>query len=209
VSGGEAATITARQLPVERLGADAFAPFGVVLEAGTADAEHLNRAPGHLGFLWVHRRLEFPSAPSICTLRYYYRGTRCEFLQKHPSSTVVLVPMGMRPSVVYVAPDDGEGRPRLDEARAFLLDGSRGLTMHPGVWLRYAYPLGPFVDFVYVTQRLDPRTANSSDDVVRVNLDREYGLVLEAVFAAPLGPGVELGPSGAVASLPPQSPPHA
>jgi ureidoglycolate hydrolase len=199
----ESATLL--RLPVTHLERASFAPYGAVIGAEAADSPNFNRAPGNLGFLWAQHPLEFPSQPQLCTLRYYYRAARCEFVQRHPASTVVLIPMGLRASIIYVALDDGFGRPELASARAILLEGDRGVIMHRGTWLRYAYPIGPFVDFAYVTQRLDPGTANSTDDVERCSLDETFGLVLDVDFTPP--PGALTGSGGAVVQGTPRNPP--
>ena len=77
-----------RRLPLTHLDRESFAPYGAVIGAEAADSPNFNRAPGNLGFLWAQHPLEFPSQPQLCTLRYYYRATRCEFVQRHPASTV-------------------------------------------------------------------------------------------------------------------------
>ena len=195
-----------RRLPVSHLDSAAFDPYGAIIGPETADSPNLNRAPGNLGFLWIQKRLEFPRDAFIGSLRYYFRATRCEFLQKHPESTVVLIPLGFAPSIVYVALDGGSGQPDLATARAFLLEGGCGIVLNRGTWIRYAYPLGPFADFAYVTQRVDPATANTSDDVVRCRLDETFGLVLDVEFRP--GQDAVLGPGEAVVSGPPRNPPH-
>ena len=195
-----------RRLAVEHLDRVAFEPFGAVIAPESADSPNLNRASNNLGYLWVQKELEFPGRAYMCSLRYYYRGNRCEFVQKHPGSTITLITLGMHPAAVVVVPDAG-GRPDVDAARAFLIAGATGVVIHRGVWVRYAYPLGAYVDFAYVTQRVDPATANTSDDVVRVNLDTELGFVFDLEFASPEGDGYELGPSGAVVAGPPHNPP--
>ena len=108
--------IRVRQLPIEHLDPTMFEPFGAVVGPETADSPHLNRSPGNMGFLWIQRALEFPKQPYLGALRYYYRGMRCEFLQKHPASTIVLIPLGGQASVIYVALDDGSDQPDLDTA---------------------------------------------------------------------------------------------
>ncbi len=195
-----------RRLAVEHLDRVAFEPFGAVIAPETADSPNLNRASNNLGYLWVQKELEFPGRAYMCSLRYYYRGNRCEFVQQHPESTITLITLGMHPAAVVVVPDAG-GRPDVDAARAFLIAGATGVVIHRGVWVRYAYPLGAYVDFAYVTQRVDPATANTSDDVVRVNLDTELGFVFDLEFAPPDGDGYEFGPSGAVVAGPPHDPP--
>jgi hypothetical protein len=114
---------------------------------------------------------------------------------------VVLVPLGATPSVIWLAPDD-DRQPDIGKASAIFLDGSRGLVINPGVWVRYAYPVGHFADFAYVSARVDPE-----EDIERVNLEDKFGLVLEWYFGAPEGAGVGFSKGGAVVSLPPRLPP--
>jgi ureidoglycolate lyase len=195
-----------RRVPLQPLDSTAFAPYGAVIGPESADSPQLNRAPGNLGYLWIQRPLEFPRQPYVGSLRYYYRAMRCEFLQKHPASTVVLIPLGFQSSVIYVATDDGRERPDLGTVRAFLLEGGHGVILDRGIWIRYAFPIGRFADFAYVTQRVDPSTANTSDDVVRCRLDEVFGLVLDVDFLP--GADAELGVGGAVVAGPPRNPPH-
>ena len=200
------ASVEVRRVPLSSLDAVSFEPYGAIIGPETADSPRLNRAPGNLGYLWIQKPLEFPRQAYVGSLRYYYRATRCEFLQKHPASTVVLIPLGFAPSVIYVASEGNPGEPDLATVRAFLLEGGRGVILHQGTWVRYAYPLGAFADFAYVTQRVDPATANTSDDVVRCRLDETFGLVLDVEFR----PGVEavIGSNDVVVSGPPRNPPH-
>lgn len=200
--------LTVRHLSVRPIEQTAFAQFGTLIAPESADSPSMNRSPGNLGFLWVHKELEFPKQSYMCSLRYYYRGNRCEFLQKHPCSTVTLIPVrGV--SAIIVAPDDGHDGPDIESAKAFLLEPGRGAVLHRGVWIRYAFPLGEFADFAYVTQRVDPTTANVSDDVVRANLDTEHGMVFDLVFDVPSGEGHTVTTSGALAAGPDRNPPHA
>ena len=126
-----------------------------------------------MAYMWVHQQLAYPATPFIATCRYYFRGTRCEYLQKHPASTVVLVPLDAKPSVIWVALDR-DGRPDLASLRALLLDGRRGLVLNPDTWIRYAYPVLDTADFAYVSARVDPE-----DDIERRYLERDDELVLE------------------------------
>ncbi len=185
------------RVPVHHLEAVRFARYGSVVQAGDVDADNLNRSPGQMGFMWVHHLLQYPQTPFLATCRYYYRGLRCDYLQRHPESTVVLVPVGRHASVIVLAPTDVQGRPALDEAEGFLLDGSKGVVVEPNTWIRYAYPLFEFADFVYVSSRLDP-----TQDIEHAYLDRDRGVVLELTLPTPEGQGVQLSPGGAVVALP-------
>ena len=184
------------RVPVRPLDAASFARFGSVIEAGQPGDQTLNRAPGQMAYMWVHQELTYPRTPFIATCRYYFRGARCEYVQKHPGSTVVLVPIDAKPSVIWFLPDKA-GRPDIEEVQAIVLDGRRGIVVNPGVWIRYAYPVLDTADFAYVSARVDPE-----DDIERAYLERDSGLTLEWYFKAPSGADVELTSGGAVLHLP-------
>jgi ureidoglycolate hydrolase len=184
------------RVQVRPLDSTAFERFGSVIEASGADDPTLNRAPGQMAYMWVHQTLVYPRTPFVATCRYYFRGARCDYVQRHPASTVVLIPIDSRPSVIWLLPDR-DGRPDIESAEAILLDGRRGIVVNPGNWIRYAYPIGDMADFAYVSARVDPE-----DDIERAYLERDDGVVLEWYFAAPLGPGVQVTPGGAVLRLP-------
>jgi ureidoglycolate hydrolase len=185
-----------RRVAVRPLDRDEFRRYGSVIEAGAVDDPSLNRAPGQMAFLWVQQSLAYPKTPFVGTCRYYYRGTRCEYVQQHPESTVVLIPIDGRPSVIWFLPDRG-GQPDVDRAEAVLLDGRRGIVTNPGTWIRYAYPVLQAADFAYVSARIDPE-----EDIRRVYLERDHGVTLEWFFDVPPGPGVKLTEGGAVLALP-------
>jgi ureidoglycolate lyase len=178
------------------LEAGAFASYGSVIEPGDIESRTLNRAPGQMAFMWVHRTLQYPDMPFVATCRYLFRGARCEYVQRHPESTVVLIPLDGQPSVIWFVPDR-QGAPDVERAEAVLLDGHRGIVVAPGVWLRYAYPILASADFAYVSARVDPES-----DIERVYLERDHGVVLEWYMAAPSGQGVETTVGGAVLRLP-------
>lgn len=188
--------ITVRRVVVEPLEPAAFEPFGVIIDAGAFEDETLNRAPGQMAFLWVLKQLEFPKTPYVAGSRYIYRGARCDYLQQHPESTAVLIPLDGRPSVIFAAPDH-DGEPDLDGARAFLLDGRRGIVFHRGTWVRYAYPVLDVADYAYVSARVDP-----SEDIRHVYIERDQSTVLEWYFGPPAGDEVTLSPGGVVLGLP-------
>ncbi len=184
------------RVPVRPLDADSFAAYGSVIEAGDVDSPTLNRAPGQMAFMWVHRTLEYPRMPFLATCRYLFRGSRCDYVQRHPGSTVVLIPLGADPSVIWFLPDR-DGHPDVDRAEPLLLDGTKGVVVAPGVWIRYAYPLLASADFAYVSARVDPE-----EDIERAYLERDDGVVLEWYVGPPVGEGVETTPGGAVLKLP-------
>ncbi|TMV90681.1 ureidoglycolate lyase [Thioclava sp. BHET1] len=127
------------QITAQPLTADAFAPFGDVLDAqGPADRlinaglcerfhdrAQLDFGAGRAGisiFKAVPRSL-----PYICTL-----------LERHPEGSQAFVPMSADPFLVIAAPDAG-GRP--GAPLAFLSDGAQGINFHRGTWHGVLTPL--------------------------------------------------------------------
>ena len=192
---------TVHRVAVRQLDDDSLGDFGSIVAAGSVTDESLNRAPGQMAFLWVHQFLDYPARPYIASSRYYFRGSRCEYLQRHPASSVVLIPLGVTQSVIFLAAD-ADGKPDLSTVRALYLDGQRGIVINPGVWVRYAYPVGAFADFAYVSARVDPE-----EDIERVNLEERFETVLEWFFGPPEQAGVTFSSGGAVLGLPGTLPP--
>jgi ureidoglycolate lyase len=125
------------QLSIQPLTAEAYAPFGDVLEprAGVTGvrvnegsalrfdhiAELTNLRDGRANLNIAH----FECQPR--TLPFTVR-----VLEKHPHSTQLFSPLGAERYVVVVA--TGDAQPDWRSLRAFLASGRQGITYHPGVW---------------------------------------------------------------------------
>ncbi len=121
------------------LTAEAFAPLGDVLEAAGrsvkindgfcdrfTDKARIDLEGGRLGislFQAVPRALPY----------------RCDLLERHPLGSQSFIPMTQDPFLIIVAEDD-EGRPT--RPRAFITDGTQGVSYLRGVWHGVLTPLG-------------------------------------------------------------------
>ena len=123
----------------EPLTAEAFAPFGDVLEA-TGDFRLINA-----GFCQRHHdraRLDFgpEGRAGISVFKAIPRALPYEFdlVERHPEGSQAFVPMSADPFLIIVAPDEGgqPGRPH-----AFLSDGAQGINFHRGIWHGVLTPL--------------------------------------------------------------------
>ena len=158
-------------LRVERLTPEAYAPFGWVLgewppegSAGGGGAARVVESPGarfwhehdfiagaggQVELLWVTYKPEPPVAEKI---------------EAHRNTEQAIVPVSGKPILHIVAPPDPDPlapgiAPDLSAARAFYLDGSRGVCMRRGTW---HMQFGIDEDAVYfmVTRR------STTDDIV-------------------------------------------
>jgi len=113
----------------EPLRAEAFAPFGDVLEAPPAPGRLFfgeglaNRRPGAAPSLAVARVPQLGSLPLIATR-----------MERHEFSSQSFLALDVARWLVVVAPKAGDGRPDTAQARAFLAGPGQGVTYHAGTW---------------------------------------------------------------------------
>ncbi len=129
-----------RKIATEPLTAEAFAPFGDVLEAVDAPDRIINQ--GLCGRWHDLARLDFgqDGRAGISLFRAEPRALplRLEMLERHPDGSQAFIPMGTDPFLVIVAPDAGD---RPGAPRAFLTAPGQGVNYLRGVWHGVLTPL--------------------------------------------------------------------
>ena len=122
------------------LTADAFAPFGDVLEAAGPPDRRIN---GGLCGRWHDRaRLDFGPGGRAGLSLFLADPVALPFslegVERHPEGSQAFLPMTQNPFLVIVAADEG-GRP--GEPRAFLSAPGQGVNLHRGTWHGVLTPL--------------------------------------------------------------------
>ena len=123
------------QITTEPLTAEAFAPFGEVMEAEGAPDRIINA--GMFGRFHDRATLDFGTEtggrPGISIFKAIPRTLPYTFdlLERHPEGSQAFVPMTADPFLVIVAPDAG-GRP--GRPRAFLTSGAQAINFRRGTW---------------------------------------------------------------------------
>ncbi|MFD2238380.1 ureidoglycolate lyase [Aureimonas populi] len=133
----------------EPLTADAFRPFGEVIEPDNASEIKLinngtttrfhDIAPVEVG--------EGRALISIFRGKPFALPLQVRMLERHPLGSQAFMPIEGRPYLVVVAPDDG-GRP--GAPRAFLCEGDKGVSYARNVWHHPLVALGERSDFLVV-----------------------------------------------------------
>jgi ureidoglycolate lyase len=124
------------------LTAEAFAPFGDVLEASGAPDRVINRG---LCGRW-HDRAALDFADGRAGISLFRAEARIlpmplDMVERHPLGSQAFLPMTADPFLVVVAPDEG-GRP--GRPLAFLTSPGQGVNYARGVWHGVLTPLaGP------------------------------------------------------------------
>lgn len=139
-----------RAIAAEPLTAEAFAPFGDVIEARGAPSFQING--GMCDRFHDLARMEFtgPAARvniSVGFGRPYALPLSLTLVERHPLGSQAFVPMTEDPFLVIVAPDeDGTpGRPR-----AFLTAPGQGVNYLRNTWHGVLTPLGRAANFLIV-----------------------------------------------------------
>ena len=128
-----------RRIRAEPLTAEAFAPFGEVLEAAGAPDRIINR--GLCGRWHDRARLDFGDGRagiSVFLAEARALPHALDLLERHPDGSQAFLPMHANPWLVTVAPDAGgvPGTPR-----AFLAGPGQGINLHRGTWHGVLTPL--------------------------------------------------------------------
>ena len=118
---------------LERLDAQAFAPFGEIV--GPGDRPPVFSGPHieswRLGFACV-------GAVELMYARYVHQTMAFTCLERHLNVAQCFIPLGNSASVMVVAPTGPEADPPRppapDSVRAFLIPGDRGILLHRGTW---------------------------------------------------------------------------
>ena len=142
-----------REITAEILTAQAFAPFGDVLEAAGRPDRVINQ--GRCGRWHDLARLEVGEGHagiSLFEAEARAMPLTLEMMERHPLGAQAFLPMSADPFLVVVAPDEGgaPGRPR-----AFLTDGAQGVNYAAGTWHGVLTPLAAPGRFA-VVDRIGP-----------------------------------------------------
>ncbi len=125
-----------REIRLEHLTADAFAPFGDVLDA-TGDFRLINAGLCRRH----HDRAQLDFGPEgragLSIFKAEPRALPYSFdlIERHPDGAQAFIPMSAHPFLVIVS--EGPEAP----PRAFLTNGAQGINLHRGTWHGVLTPL--------------------------------------------------------------------
>lgn len=133
--------MTTRTLVTEPLTAEAFAPFGDVLEATGTPDRLINQ--DMCGRYHDRARLETEAEGGKAGISLFLSQKRSfpyllDMVERHPLGSQAFLPMSLAPFLVIVCPDDN-GKP--GAPRAFLTSPGQGINLHRGTWHGVLTPL--------------------------------------------------------------------
>jgi len=160
------------RLKIEPLTPEAFAPFGVLLDAGERPADRWK--------LTYDEDFSVVGSTKVGVIWEPFAGLTFTRLERHFNVTQAFVPMSGSLSVVAVAaptdPLDPDAIPKPEQVRAFLIDGSIGFRYHVGTW----HSLSRFIlhppGATYVIINVDPNPTQVVDYAERSGVSFEVVL---------------------------------
>lgn len=143
--------MTIRNLTIETLSHNAFAPFGQVIQANEA-AQHFTINDGNTERYHDLARLD-PGADGKAIVSIFRGQPRqlpfeVSMMERHPLASQAFVPLGAHPYLVVVAP--AGPTPTIDQLRVFLCQPHQGVNYATGVWHHPLLALEAISDFLVI-----------------------------------------------------------
>ena len=117
-------------IALEAVTAEAFAPFGALIEEPSAPP--IFQGPGLRSWRFPY---EASAATDLMVIRYDHRPMAFAKLERHSNVTQCFVPLDAMPWAMVVAPPgDSGGSPAPECVRAFLVGGVQGILLWKDTW---------------------------------------------------------------------------
>ena len=139
-----------RTLVARPLTAEAFAPFGTVIDRADVAPRPMNA--GKARRFHDLARVAVAGADGQAVIGFveadpYTLPLRLSLVERHPLGAQAFIPLNAAPFLVVVCPDE-EGRP--GRPRAFVTAPGQGVSYAPGTWHGVLTPFGAPQDFVVI-----------------------------------------------------------
>lgn len=138
------------QITPSQLTADAFMPFGDVIETSAGESRSINE--GHTTRFHDLASLDLNEANGRPTVNIFRstplpRPLVLTMMERHPLSSQAFYPLSGTPYLVVVAP---AGELNVGDIRAFIASPTQGVNYHRGVWHHYSLALERASDFLVI-----------------------------------------------------------
>jgi len=162
-----------KQLTIEPLTAEAFAEFGDVIETRDRDHFMINNGSTKRFHALSTVDLEGEDARAIISI---FRAQKLDYplsiamVERHLLGSQAFIPLKGNPFLIVVAPKGDNPQP--SQLRAFITDGTQGVSYGRGVWHHPILTIEPEDDFLVVDR------AGSGNNCEEVHFDLAQQAVL-------------------------------
>ena len=139
------------QLVLEPLTAEAFAPFGEVIQRQGVTPQSIN--DGRTQKFADLARIDTAEGDGETTVHLYRSQAvtlpfLVERMERHPLGSQAFMPLHQQPFPVIVAPAGNE--PDIRTIRGFITNGEQGINYHRGVWHHFQISLNEICDYLVI-----------------------------------------------------------
>ena len=141
-------------LVLEPLTAEAFAPFGEVIQRQGVTPELINY--GQTQKFANLARIDTGDGGGKTTVHLYRSQAvtlpfLIERMERHPLGSQAFMPLHQQPFPVIVAPPGDD--PEIQAIRGFISNGEQGINLHKGVWHHYQVSLSRICDYLVIDRK--------------------------------------------------------
>jgi len=142
------------RLELQPLTAEAFAPFGDVIQRQGVSPEPINY--GQTQKFADLARIDTGENGGETTI-HLYRSEAVTFpflverMERHPLGSQTFMPLHQQPFPVIVAPPGDD--PEIRSIRVFISNGEQGINLHKGVWHHYQISLTKTCDYLVIDRK--------------------------------------------------------
>ena len=142
------------RLELEPLTAEAFAPFGEVIQRQGVNPEIINY--GRTQKFADLARIDTADGSGETTVHLYRSQPvvlpfQIERMERHPLGSQAFMPLHQQPFPVIVAPPGDD--PKVQAIRGFISNGEQGINLHKGVWHHYLISLTGTCDYLVIDRK--------------------------------------------------------
>ena len=143
--------MNSEHLVLEPLTAEAFAPFGEVIQRQGVSPEIINY--GRTQKFADLARIDTAVEGGETTVHLYRSEAvmlpfQIERMERHPLGSQAFMPLHEQPFPVIVAPPGDD--PEIQAIRGFITNGEQGINLHKGVWHHYQVSLAGICDYLVI-----------------------------------------------------------
>ena len=142
--------MTRRTLTARQLTAEAFAPFGTVIDKAGALPRPMNAGKARRFHDLATVQVSGAAADAVVGLveaEPYDLPLTFRLVERHPLGSQAFIPLSAAPFLVVTCPDAGD---RPGDPQAFVTEPWQGVCYAPGTWHGVLTPFGQPQDFVVV-----------------------------------------------------------
>jgi len=141
-------------LVLEPLTAEAFAPFGEVIERQGVTPQSINYG-GTQKFADL-ARIDTAAGGGETTVHLYRSEAvtlpfQIKQMERHPLGSQAFMPLHQQPFPVIVAPPGDD--PEIQAITGFITNGEQGINLHKGVWHHYQVSLAGICDYLVIDRK--------------------------------------------------------